>query len=693
MIKQLNGYLSGFNLLKIYFEGQQIFISERFGSTAKWSKKRQPSTEDYQQISKFLNNDALKIIDNWQAQALFVAAADFKKTADISTTTPWGGRYSQKDAHYWYERQHKFARDMVIVNNELVGLQIISDDKTVVLIAPGFEDETVLHQWRVQHLFNLEPKAITTTTTMVPMTDGIELATDIILPREGHTPNATILIRTPYNRENYVDKYAIFAKHGYSVVVQDVRGRNQSQGNWQLFRHETEDGNDTLNWIADQPWSNGSIGMIGGSYLGYVQWAAAVNNNPHLKAIVSLVTAGGPFTDALRKGGSLVSALLPLMFAWKDKHFEPTQMVRKDWTALLDHRPIQEIPLLALGKELPYLNEILAHDRDDGFYTPMDWYAKRQAIHVPAFIQSGWFDDDGVGTTEAIRATNDYEKGQRQIVLGPWLHGGNAQYDLGGYVLGPNALRPEMDLKHLQWFDHFLKGYDNGIEVQPTVTYYRLNADQWISQEAFNLDEHQEKLYLDAKKQTLLQQAPDSESIKYNFDSNEPTPYLADLSSNEAAFVADYAAVEKRQDLVCFTSPVLKQSRAIAGVFTVGIYAASSAVDTDWVVRLTDVYPDGRSIALADGVLNGRFRAKDWAHPEYLEPEKRYYFEIETSKVAALIKAGHALRLEIASGAKNLLFTNSNTKAGFNGTKSQIAHQTIYTGKNQLSFVAVPWVN
>ncbi|WP_056968938.1 CocE/NonD family hydrolase [Lacticaseibacillus thailandensis] len=595
-------------------------------------------------------------------------------------TTTWQATYERRDAHYWLNRHARPALDIIVDDaGTVVGYQQTQRAVTSVLVQPAWARATVVAAWQNAHMMRSVGTLGRRFTAMVPMRDGTRLATEVLLPATTQ-PVAAIMERTPYGRNQFIPGYQRFAHRGYAVIVQDVRGREDSEGPWIPFQYERDDANDTLNWIAAQPWNNGRVGMIGGSYGGYTQWAAAASGNPHLQAIVSMVTAGGAFTDTFAHGGAPSMAQLAWFFSVSGQRFQPNLMHRDDWDQLLRTRPIADIPQVGLGHAIPGYTAYLQHPTYDEFMANTDWHARADHIHVPAFIQSGWFDDDAMGTIEALDVTRNYAPGQRHILLGPWLHGGNAQYDLDDLALPANAIRHDVDLLHTQWFDHFLRGVDNGIDRQPTAEYFTMNANQWHTADTFPPSAPATQWPLDATTAGFGAQ-PGSAHVDYDYDPNDPAPQLVDVSGNEFEFPTDYAHWEHRSDVVSFTSPPLTNAITINGRLTLHFFASSSAVDTDWAIRATDVSPDGHARNVTDGIMNAKFR-HDPRHAEYLTPGAINEYTLATLQTSYQFLPGHRLRLDVTSAASNLIFPNPNTRAGLNGTTSVVAHQRIYTGSD-----------
>lgn len=586
--------------------------------------------------------------------------------------------------------------DAVTLDGALIGFLLPSRNEGVTVVRPGLEACTNLRLWREA---GVSPAAYTLRrlpTAMVPMADGVHLATDVILPVGADEKLSAILVRTCYNKNDNAGMWAKYARRGYAVVIQDVRGREASEGEWIPFVHEREDGSDTLDWIAAQPWSNGAVGMLGGSYLGYVQWAAAASGNPHLKALVSQVTAGSPFVDLPRRGGVFGSGILAWSFMIARQKTDKSAAVRADWPELLAHRPIRDIPRRALGESIPFFDAWMEHEDGGPFWDAADWSLHADKIDVPALYISGWFDDDGPGTTQAWAMNRRTGRANQRFLCGPWLHKCNSARKLHSLELPANALRYDLDLLYLRWFDRFLKGVKNGVENRPAVEYYLLGRNEWHTASAWPPKEVEAASFFltpgeEARRGALSPSAPEAESsMSYSSDPGDPFPYLINVSENECAVPEDYAEAERRDDVLLFTGPVLEEELIIAGEPWVEFDGSCSRPDADWVVRLTDVGSDGSSVRLADGILRARYR-RSFDAPELLTPGKREPFRISMTRIAHAFLPGHRVRLQIASGADNLAFPNSQT--GARESDAQIllsAELTVFQGGKHPGRVVLP---
>lgn len=556
-----------------------------------------------------------------------------------------------------------------------------------ILVKDGYEDITPLKAWKeikepihpvkYEGMFDVE------------MRDGVKLSTDVFLPADIEGDIPAILVRTPYGKELNNQSYFKYVQRGYAVVIQDVRGRNLSEGEWMPNYTEVEDGDDTITWIANRPWCNKKVGMIGGSYLGYVQWAAAASGNPYLSAMVSIVCAGSAFMDLPRRGGCLTSGMLAWAFSVSQKKFKPELMERDDWEEVLNIRPLENIPEIALGYKVDFLDNWFKNPDYCKFWADSDWHARSKRTVIPTLIMSGWFDDNGMGTTQALDIVKDFPVGKRKVILGPWQHSGNSRYDLHGVDFGANALRFDIDLNFLKWFDLHLKGIENGIDKTSPVEYYTVGDNEWKTAENWPIPQAEKvDLFLDSKGNAntsygdgkIVFKNPIEENVdEYEYDPNNPSIHIIDMSENEIEVPEDYTEEEKRDDMLCYTTDVLEEDFTITGDMDVELYVSSDAVDTDFIVRVTDVDENGKSIKLADGILGAKYR-NSFERPEFMEEGKVYKLNILTTKISNTFKKGHRIRVTITSSAKNFMFPNSNTKDGFNSETYVIANNKIHHG-------------
>ena len=684
-------YRSGIRYATFQQYANKWTVRELNVQTNKWQPS-QPLTEAYaKEIEQFYRLNPIKLLEKTQQfRVNFRAASSTILSID-------GETYENAGDGLWVQRLKKFPIDILTVQDEPIAFISTARKNCHVLVKDSYESYTPVKQWEkgispalygVQHLNNFAVK----------MRDGVHLSTDVWLPTGVHQPIPTIFVRTPYGRLSYEKTYTHFVQRGYAVVIQDTRGREESEGEWFPMTTEMEDGDDSLQWIADQEWCDGNIGMIGASYGGFVQWAAAASGNPHLKALVSIVTAGSPFVDLPRKGGAFVSGTLAWAFAMAEKKFKPENMSRNDWDKVINIRPLKDIPLLALGKSVPFWDKWMEHRHNDNFWRQSDWTQYKDKMKAPALIASGWFDDNGMGTTEAIESTSHYPVEDRRIILGPWMHNANTTRDIQGVALGNHALRYDLDYLFQQWFDLKLKGTENSIMDLPPVEYYTTGDDKWRSSNEWPPENgHDLSLFLasdgyaDKVSGSLNTEVKEGHQFDcYTYDPDDAAPHLIDLSENEIGVPADYQEVEKRADVLVYTSDYLTEPLTIAGEMQIKLFAASSAKDTDWMIRLSDVDESGRSIKLTDGVLRARYRY-GFDCEVLLEENKIESYTIRSAKFAHTFQKGHRIRLTITSSAKAFIFPNTNTGADpATDTKTQVAQQKVYHGQDYPSRITLP---
>lgn len=681
MMEKWSLYSSGIRYADLFLGDKEITHAPLDPETAAYLPCRPLTGEDNDAYRSLTNFDLLQLTGRLDAyERAFASGAE-----EVELET--GERYLKADANHYMQRIVKFPKNVILRDGHVVGFVCPSRERVHVFVKDGCQQDTVIAQWEREQpgaIFPVRDAGVFDVTTR----DGVTLSTAVLLPVTQQRVPA-ILVRTPYGKETDLPLYYRYAHRGYAVVIQDTRGRNQSGGEWMPNHYEVEDGDDAINWIAGQSWSNGRVGMIGGSYLGYVQWAAAASGNPHLRALVSVVCAGSAFQDLPRKGGALVSGMLSWAFAMSQKEFKPELMDRADWDEILDIRPLQDIPQKALGYEIPFWSEWLRHMDYDDFWAKSNWAQRNTGVQIPTLIMSGWFDDDGMGTTEALDLTSSYPDGMRKCILGPWPHSGNARYDLHGVPLGNNALKMDIDLIFLRWFDCHLKDIDNGAKQMPPVEYYTLGDNVWKTAETWppeNTTPFELFLTSGGRANTsagdgrlVFSPVEQLGADGYDYDPENPATCIIDMCENEIGVPENYTEQDQRQDILCYTSAPLREAVTLTGDFIVELYISSDAVDTDFVVRINDVDEQGTSIKLADGLLSARYR-DGFSRTQLMEPGKVYPLTIRTSKLSNTFLPGHRIRLTVTSSAKNLIFPNSNTAEGFNGTSPVVARNNVHHG-------------
>lgn len=548
--------------------------------------------------------------------------------------------------------------------------------------------------------------------------DGIRLSADVYLP-DASGPFPTILLRNPYESslDVHVEWAVWWARRGYAVVAADCRGKFQSEGSFYAYRDDGADGYDTIEWIASQAWSNGKVGMSGRSYGGLVQWQAAAQRPPHLAAIAPQVIMGDYFSEYHRIGGAVQWALTIMAaitfttnVAFMQKgcaHLFGNQQFYR-------HLPLIDADVAAIGREIPFFRDWLEHELDDEYWHEFNTLDRTHEIDVPVVQQAGWYDP----YTEAMfrlhngvrdRGHSDRARQNQRIYVIPWTHHIPDSSRLGDLDFGPSAL-VDLNAEDLRWYDHWLKGIDTGIMDEPPIRIFVMGRNEWRHEHEWPLARTEftpwflhssgraNTLYGDG---TLDPDPPGSEPVdRYSYDPEDPVPTTGGNNSTWTLmkFAADQVVpgpvdqrgVERRDDVLVYTSPVLDGDLEITGPLEVVLYAASSAPDTDFTAKLVDVWPDGRAIHIAEGILRARHR-NGFDTAEMLEPGEVQRYRIELASTSNVFLQGHRLRLEISSSNFPRFDRNLNTGGSIaTGTRMEIAHQTILHTAEYPSHIVLP---
>ncbi|HAJ34214.1 MAG TPA: hypothetical protein DCL15_00780 [Chloroflexi bacterium] len=547
-------------------------------------------------------------------------------------------------------------------------------------------------QFALTQLVNLPAgrfKVQATLDLRVPMRDGVTLVADHYAP-VGVESGPTVLIRTPYGRRgpgrSLAEMYArAFATHGYHVLNQDVRGRFDSEGEFVAFVHEADDGYDTLAWLAQQPWCNGAVGMWGASYLGYVQWAAAASGALQLKALVPIITHshlmeyhenGFPLGLLLRWMFQLATMDDPSLSVWERLRRINSGIVQDRFLAsAFMHLPMQTADTAAIGKADPLYREMSAAGPDHPIWRQVD---HRQAVATapPAAFISGWCDLflDGLLEDYCVQAAAG--KAPR-LVVGPWHH---MEY---GYMTVAFT-------EALHWFGVHLRGEPRSPDAK-AVRLYLLGANRWREFDQWPPAGQPLRLYLhgsgSAKTGRLFPSpAPvDNPPDRYIYDPADPTPNLGGPILADTAGAIDNRPLERRHDVLVFSSIPLREDVEFAGPIQLELYVQSSLESADFFGRLCIVDRTGRSTNICDG--NFRLEPGRGA----IQPDGSVRINIAMSSTACRIKAGQRVRLLVASGAhprfaRNLGAPGNQALA----TTMQSAQQTVYHDAAHPSALVLP---
>lgn len=551
---------------------------------------------------------------------------------------------------------------------------------------------------------------------LVPMRDGVKLSVDIYHPdAPGKYP--TLLWRTPYsnNTAGEVAQGKWYASRGYVVVKADVRGKYDSEGDPYTYRYEADDGYDTDEWIGSQPWSNGKIGLMGGSYLGYTEISQAIRGSRFLTAMSASVTTSDIYNNWVYVDGAFFYGFaFPWGAASMDGRVGQTRNP-DDWPRAFHNLPVATSDVAASHVNQPYRDWLQHPLRDDPYWKNISFEDEVQNIAIPYLTVDGWYDlflRGAINDHMKIRANGRTEaarKGKR-LILGPWSHDTGVRWvnrpsaTDRGIDFGPEA---ELDPQfiYLRWHDHFLKGIDNGADRDPPVTIFVMGENRWRDEQEWPLARTQyTKYYLqsDGTANTLtgngvLGTAPHKgapvDTFTYNPSDPVPTGGGNTCCSSVPGGPYDQRKIEERPDVLVYTTPVLSDAVEVTGPLRMMLYAATSGKDTDWTVKLVDVHPDGYAQNIQDGIIRARYNGAIGKSPTLLEAGKVYGYDIDMWATSNVFLPGHRIRLEISSSNFPRFDRNLNTgEDPAAGTRMEVAKQTVHHSARYPSHVILPVV-
>ncbi|PKB68475.1 MAG: hypothetical protein BZY81_01735 [SAR202 cluster bacterium Io17-Chloro-G4] len=579
---------------------------------------------------------------------------------------------------------------------------------------------------------NDEYKVIREPNVMVPMRDGVRLATDVVRP-DGPGQYPVLVTRGPYGKDSYLDNpdHSIwfFPKHGYVVVSQDCRARFESEGDsYNPLFQEVDDGYDTVEWAARQPWSNGRVGTTGQSYLGATQYTLATSNPvpPHLQ-VMAPFSASADFHESwgYHTGGAMEWGwMVPYaifkgrntlarqgreeLLAKMDEYVLPAdnfaQPLKDEWYS---HLPLSDW-VERLKETAPYFGEYLENEADGPYWRQINLLERVEKIMLPMFHVSSWYDIFLEGALNAYQALSDRAGSQlarssQKLLIGPWAHirpyTAPTSKETGDIDFGPEA-KIELHRYLLRWFNYWLKDIDTGIMSEPPVRLFVMGENRWRDEQEWPLARtHYTRYYLHSESPantrsgagTLSTAPPGDEPVDtYRYDPKNPTPTFGGNTLIIPQGVADQRPVEDREDVLVYTTETLVRDTEVTGPIKAHIFAASSAVDTDFTAKLVDVRPDGYAHNIQDGIIRARYRNSK-SEPALIEPGKVYEYVIDLWSTSHLFKTGHRMRLEISSSNFPRFDRNPNTGAPIGqDDRLEVASQSVHHREGYASHVVLP---
>ena len=540
----------------------------------------------------------------------------------------------------------------------------------------------------------------------VPMRDGVKLSADLYLP-DILGPHPVVLIRTPYDNNGaaLIEKGRRLANNGYACVIQDCRGRWDSEGVYYAFHQEGPDGYDTQEWVGRQPWSNGKIGTSGGSYVGTTQWTSAPHRSPFLKCMVPRVTPSNYWESPNYTQGAFQLGVL-MTWGMRTNGRTAQSIEYHHWTELFRTLPLIDADRAA-GRELAFWKDWVRHPSDDEYWQQISNEDKWGQIEAPAFNMGGWFDLYSKATFVNFNGLRLHggspQARQSKLICGPWPHGLSLSPRTGDVDFGAGSMA-DLEGMELRWFDHWLKGEQNGILAEAPLRLFVMGENQWRDEWEWPLARTQwQPWYLHSEGQAnsllgdgmLTPTAPgDEPPDQYVYDPRYPVQTLGGNNCCSPHIVPwgpyDQRPLEMRGDVLCYTSAPLEADLEVTGPIKLVLYAATDGLDTDWTGKLVDVRPDGYAMSLCDGIVRARYREGGKA-PRLLEEGRIYEYEIDLWVTANLFKKGHCLRLEVSSSNFPRFDRNPNTGHEF-GMDSELraARQRVHHSRAYASHLLLP---
>ena len=536
---------------------------------------------------------------------------------------------------------------------------------------------------------------------MVPMHDGVNLSTDLFIPR-GQGPWPVILTRTPYGNSDPMraDRLLWFTRHGFATAFQDCRGRFDSEGDWEPFRTEREDGLDTIDWLSKQPFCNGSIGVTGRSYEGYCTWVLAWDSHPALKAIIPIVPLPDPVINVPYQNGALFWNMIVWGLMVHGRTNQNTTPI--DWIKLYNHVPLRTLDKAA-GFDSQTWQHWLDHPTLDNWWKSVCYMHHWDEVNIPAMHICGWYDDDGISTYKNFPGMRKHAKSQKAkdeqyLIVGCWPHKTNVSSVVGEIDFGPQAL---IDLNGImfRFFAKHLAGEDHYSKPDSRCRLFIMGENRWHDFDDWPIPGAKTArfyLHSDGNANSLFGngslniEPPSSEPTDmFVYDPDNPVPYVTDPVALQLGEACDQQSIERRLDVLVYTSKPVKNDLTICGRVFAEIYILTDVRATDFTAKLVDVYPNGRAIQICDGIQRAEFR-NSLEKPEWLEKGKVYKITIDMWATGLRFLKGHSIRLEISSSAVPKFCRHLNTDTD-QGTETQpiIANNIIHHSKNHPSALIV----
>ena len=540
----------------------------------------------------------------------------------------------------------------------------------------------------------------------VPMRDGVRLSTDIYLPREGD-PFPTLLLRTIY--DNQADRgfrwVQRFVEAGYAVVLQDCRGRFDSDGAWEPYVHEAEDGYDTQEWVGAQLWCDGNIGTFGSSYIGFTQTQTAPLRSQYLKALVPSASQQDNY------GHWYVDGVFQLHAAMNFINMAGRTLQRASRELMDSEELYSRLPLISALDDIveaPFHRDAVRHYTYDEHWATYSMRDRYGEVEAPALFLTGWYDNLVHETFKLFagwttKARTNEARRLTKIIVGPWDHGNIYSTEtIGDLDLGDGA-RLDMGAEHLRWYDRLLRGLDNGVDDELPIRIFVMGEKVWRYENEWPLARAVSTTYylhsggtantLDGDGSLSREPPSDEPPDRYRYDPKDPVPTLGGQALRVPLIESgplDRRPVERRNDVLVYNTAPLAADLEVTGPIRFTVHAASTAPDTDFTATLVDVHPGGMAIIICEGIVRARFR-DSLREPSLIEPGTVYEFNIDLWETSNVFNQGHRIRLEVSSSNFPRFDRNLNTghRPGMDA-EIRVAEQTIYHDTDRPSHLTLP---
>lgn len=552
-----------------------------------------------------------------------------------------------------------------------------------------------------------EFRVIIEKNNMIVMPDGTKLATDVYRPNS-LDKFPVIIVRTPYDKNSIIHGYKhlsqLFACQGYVVIVQDIRGKYNSEGEFYPYAYEALDGHTTITWAGEARWSNGRVAMFGMSYSGSCAWLAARYKSPYLKTIISMFTTQNTYSIWVNSGIPFLKG--PLM--WHSKYTG-----KKENLKITDHYmepflwqlPVNELAIRATHKKIPFFQEYLRHTYPDPYWEAISAHHEVKNFNIPAYIVGGWYDPYIRGTFEDYQRMKEAPKDSlnqfSRLVIGPWAHVPTQKFK--EIKFGKDANFRSLLTSMLGWCDTWLKNKETPNHPQKPIRYFMMGKNQWRDTPEWPPKGVEEKkFYLSFKNHSdithkgylVSEQPSEEQKISYIYNPRDPVLFRGSRMLRSEGWITPTEQTEilNRDDVLVYHTDPFKQPLCIAGTVKLILYVSSQALDTDFFVKLCDRHPNKKTFDLTIAFLRMRFR-DSLKEPKLIEPGKIYKIELLFKPTAHAFLKKHRLQLQITSSDFPVHNRNLNTgECCETSIEIKEALQTIYSGTPYDSHLILPVV-